>query len=191
MRRRAEAVDADEPSLSRKTQGAITDESGAHQRRQKGGIGIGVELKAIARVGRAILGIAASEVVAGEGGEVAEVFLLIKTIAAGSACGTKPGNTHPHAGLEPIDASTPSHHVPYDLMAGNERQFRMLEVAVDNMQVRTADPARLDPDEDLSRTGFWVGNHLKVQSLSRSMKNHRFHGAHQIRIIVVGGQFNC
>jgi hypothetical protein len=62
-----------------------------------------------------------------------------------------------------------------DLMPWHEWQFRMLQFAVDDMEIRPAHRASLDFEPYLAWPGDRVGALDQDQLCSRSFQDHRFH----------------
>ena len=62
-------------------------------------------------------------------------------------------------------------------MPGNERQFRIRQFAIDDVQVSTTNRAGADPDQNLA--GLWrrTWNLGQPKRLSRPVENHRAHEA--------------
>ena len=66
--------------------------------------------------------------------------------------------------------------IDYDLVSGNERKLRMLELSVHHVQVGAAHATRRDSDRDLSRSGPGGRQIAKLQGASRGFQHHRPHG---------------
>ncbi len=60
-------------------------------------------------------------------------------------------------------------HNADNLVAGHDRQFRIGQVAVDHMQIGTANRAGLDPHQNLSRSGTRQRPFLQPERLSGGM----------------------
>ena len=103
--------------------------------------------EAEALVGDAQLREAAVEVVAGEAGPVAEVLLPALAVRADTARPAEPGDADSGTRRE---ASGALEHLADDLVTGHEWQLRMRELAVEDVQVGTADAAREHPQERLA-----------------------------------------
>ena len=84
MGRRAEAIDAEARRVAGHLQRAVADQPGAQQRRCFGVAVAFRQMEAVARVGDRVRGVAAVDLVAGEAGAVAEIFLPVAAIGAGA-----------------------------------------------------------------------------------------------------------
>ncbi len=60
-------------------------------------------------------------------------------------------------------------------MAGDERQLRVGQLAVDDVQVGAADPACEHPEQDLARPRLGDLQILEPQRLARRVQHHRPH----------------
>ena len=148
----AETVEPEPPALARHHQRAPADQARAQQRRAcSASPPCLAERKHIAGVGDGLRGVAAVAGVAGEQRVVAEVFLTAAAIGAGAVGDSRATARRParrdearHARAERVDPAD-------DLMAGNERQLRARQFAVDHVQVGAADAAGRDAHPDLAR----------------------------------------
>ena len=144
VRRRAEAVEAEPLAVAREPQRAVADQPRAQQgRRLLVGVALG-DREAEALVGDGVLGVAAVEVVAGEPGRVAEVLAAAAAVAARSVRPAEPRDAEPPPVLRLGD----------DLVAGHERQLRTRQLAVDDVQVRTAYAAGTHAQHHLTGSGL-------------------------------------
>ena len=105
------------------------------------------------RVGHGELGVAPVERVAGEAGPVAQVLPVRSAEAALAARPAQPGNADPVAGREPVDRVADGLDRAHDLVAQDERQRRVGELAVQHVQVGAAHGAGAHADEHLSGSG--------------------------------------
>src|SRR4029453_15296846 len=96
--------------------------------------------KAVPRIGQRLLGEAAVDGVAREAGPVAEVLAAAGAEAAPPAGPAEPGNAHPLAWGEAGDTAAKLQHRPDDLVAEDQRELGLGELAADDMQVGAADP---------------------------------------------------
>ena len=87
----------------------------------------------------------------------------------------EPGNADPVADREPADALAQCVNDTDDLVARDERQLRIGEIAVNHVQVGPADGAGFDPQSDLTRSRDRIGPILQDQLRPRSLKHHRAH----------------
>ena len=84
-----------------------------------------------------------------------------------------PSSMRAHAGAQAIDPAD-------DLVAGDDRQLGIWQLAVDDMEIRPADSTSFDPHADLTSLRRRVGKLLELQRASRSVKNHGAHRALRI-----------
>src|SRR6476620_12228050 len=98
-------------------------------------------MKAVARVGHRVGGVAAVDLVAGEEGVVAEIFLMVAAIGASAVGEAEPRHANAVASCEALHLGALSVDAPDDLMAEYKRQLRLRELAVDNVQIGAAHPA--------------------------------------------------
>src|SRR5439155_4588234 len=112
--------------------------------------------EAIALVGDDVFRISAVEVVTGEACSVAEVLAAARAVPARAV---RPP--------EPRDAESPAvvGH-PDDLMAGDERQLGMRQLAVDDVQIGAADPAGLHAQAYLARPRLGDGKVAQLERLA-------------------------
>ena len=81
------------------------------------------------------------------------------------------------AGPQRVDAAD-------DLVAGNDRQHRVGQVAVHHMQVGAADTAGRHPDTDLAGAGLPIGQLGPLQGRAESVQDHRLHA--RLRFVAPG-----
>jgi hypothetical protein len=60
-------------------------------------------------------------------------------------------------------------------VAGHERELRVRQLAVDDVEVGAADAARRHPQQDLPRLRLRHWNLLEPQRLASRVKHHRAH----------------
>ena len=108
------------PPLPRHPVGAIADEAGA-QKRSGLRIAEGLRnLEAVPVVGYGVFGVAAIPGIAGEKGCIAQVFLSLPAVRAGTAGPSEPGYPHPVADPETGDPLADLRDGPDDFMTENE-----------------------------------------------------------------------
>ena len=107
--------------------------------------------KAVPVVGDGVVRIAAVNGVAGEEGVVAEVFMPGFAGAAMAAGVAQPGYADPVPGAERDCRAACLDDGADDLMAGDEGQLRMGQLAVHHVKVGTADAAGVDAHQYLVR----------------------------------------
>ena len=189
--RRAEAVEAEPLRVAGQPQRSVPDQPGAEERRR---LDIGVarrDPEAVAGIRDRELGVAAVELVAGEERPVAEV------LAAPSGSTRHSPHVQPSHGTptrSPGSTSAPRTDrlgPTDDLVARDERQLRLGQLAVDDVEVGPAHAAGSDPEQHLARAGNRVRQPGRAQSAARFVEHHRAHvgtvGAGYIRPLRLGG----
>jgi hypothetical protein len=175
--RRAEAVEAQSFGVAGQDQRAVADEARAEEGSGgKVGIALG-DGKAEALAGDRVLGEAAIAVVAGETSPITEVLAPGAAGAAVATCPAEPGHAHSAADGEARHAGTIRHHRSHDLVAEDEGQLGVGQLAVDDVKVRAAHAAGRDAQQDLARPGLGKGTLLQPQRAGRRLQDH---GAHEL-----------
>src|SRR5207248_6770479 len=149
-------------------------EPGAQERR---GLGVGVavgERKAVALVGDGHPGVATVDLVTREARTVAEVLAARPAMLAGAARPAQPRNSDPRSFRE---SRASGFYDPNDFVAEHERQLRIRQLAVQDMQICPAHAAGADAQEHLP--GLWNGIRqlAPLQWTSRLDQHHRSHAA--------------
>src|SRR5262249_47518315 len=103
-----------------------------------------------------VLGVTTVELVAGEARPLTEVLPPAAAVAAGAAGPAQPGHADALAHREAIHPLALLHHPADDLLAQDQGEFRLSQVAVEHMQVGAADAAGMDAQEEL--LGAWPGH---------------------------------
>ena len=153
VRGRAEAVEGQFHRVARHAQGAVADQARAEERR---GLEIGVTLgnrETEAVVRRGVLGEAPVQLVARETRPVTKILAFrpaVATLAAGPA---EPRHPDPVSCAEARDVPPHRRDPAHDLVAGDQGQHRLGQLAFDHVEVRAADPAGQNPQEHLVRPG--------------------------------------
>ena len=111
--------------------------------------------------------------VAREAGPLAEVLATGRAVAAVAVRPPEPGDAEPLAGRD-VGSD--------DLVPEHERELRIGELAVEDVQVGTADAAGLDAQEHLARRGLGVGKVAEPERPAGRVEDHRLH-----RTIVAAG----
>src|ERR1700722_8481910 len=174
--RRAETVNSDSFSCTGEPERTVADEPGAEQRRCRDIVEFRRNREAIALVGDGQLRIAAIDLVAGEAGAVAQVFVAAAAVVAHPASPAEPWHADAVANVEAINLGALFHDRTDDLVAGNEWQFRMLQLAVDDVKVGAADRAGLDRDQHLARRRLrrrQFGHPQRVTRCDQDLGTHR------------------
>ena len=144
VRRGAEAVEAEPLRVAREPQRAVADQPGAEQRRRLH-VGVAVrDREAEALVGDRVLRVAAVEVVAGEARAVAEVLAARAAVAARRRRSSR-------ATARRARSAAARRPLADDLVAGHERQLRVRQLAVDDVQIGAAHAAGVDAHQHLPR----------------------------------------
>jgi hypothetical protein len=173
--RRAEAIEAEALRVPGEAQRPVPDHPGAEQRRDLL-VRMGLRKReGEALVGARQLGVAAVAVVPGEAGAVAEVLPPGQAIAAGAVRPAEPGNADPIALLEALRILSTTHDGADDLVPQDQRQLRLGQLAVHDVQVGAADAAGSDLDQDLARARLGVRDVRRAQRLTGAVEHHRSH----------------
>ncbi len=159
----AEPVEAEPFRATGETQRSVADQAGAKKRRRLEVAEAGRQRQAEALVGDRPLGVPAVAVVAGEARTVTEVLAAAQAVAALAARPAEPGNTEAPSVLGLAD----------DLVAGDERQLRLRQLAVHDEQVGAADAARADAEQQLPRRGFGPRELSRDERRARRFEHHR------------------
>ena len=144
VRRCAEAVQPEPLGVAGEPQRAIADQTGAEEGRAADREEVRRQRIAVALVRERVLGVAAVAVVTRELRAVAEVLLAGAAVAAVAVGPTEPRNA---------DATPFADDLADDLVADHERQLRPSQLAVDDVEIRPADTACLDANDELARSG--------------------------------------
>ena len=171
----AEPVDAQPLRVSSCAERAMTDESGAEQRRR---VAVGVsdrKREAVPRVRHGVLRVAPVHLIAGEPRTVAEVLPAGPAVAARPAGPRQPGHTHPVPRGEPVRAGAALRDLAHDLVPRDERQLRVRELTVDHVEIGSADAAGPHAQQHLPGSG--PGNRCRgpAQVPARSVEQHGQH----------------
>jgi hypothetical protein len=87
----------------------------------------------------------------------------------------EPRNADALTHAQPFDAC-PDHIDPADdLVARDDRHFRIGQFAIDDMQVRAADAAGGNLDSNLTRPGLPIGEIGPFKSSPKLLQHHRLH----------------
>ena len=165
VRRGAETVEAKPLGVAGHSQRPVADQAGAEQRRDlEIGVAVG-KREAEALVGDGELRVAAVDVVAGEARSIAQVLAAAPAVAAHAAGPAEPGHADPAAVFRQAD----------DLVTGDERQLRVTELAVDDVEVRSTNTARPNLENQLARAGNGTVDLGEHERRSRGLEHHRSH----------------
>src|SRR5438093_1047538 len=109
----------------------------------------------------------------GSGGEASLAPGPAKT--ACPAAPPQPWHSHPLVRRESLDARAGRYHGADDLVAQHERQLRVRELAVGDMEIGAAHAARLHGEQDLARTGLGAREVSGAEGLARGVDEHGTH----------------
>src|SRR6185436_7365667 len=171
----AEAVEPEALAFSRQPERAVADQPGAEQRRGvviRKAIG---DREAEALVRHGALGIAAIDVIAGELRVLAQVLAARAAVTAGAVGAAEPGDAYPVTGRKAVGARPRFEDRSDDLVPEDQRQLRLVQLSVEDVQVRAADAAHRDVDQDLAVGGRRLRELTLRQRLTRSLEHHRAH----------------
>ena len=161
----AEAVEPEPFGVAGQAERAVADEPGAEERRGLQVVVLLRDREAVALVGHDPLRVAAVEVVAREAGRLAEVLAAREAVAADAVRPAEPRHAETAPVLCPAD----------DLVAEDERELRVRQLAVDHVEVGAADAAGRHAQQDLARLRLRFRNLLESQRLAGRVKHHRAH----------------
>ena len=129
----------------RHLQRAPADEPGAEQRRERRGIAALGQRETVGSVGDRMGGVAAVARIAGEERIVAKIFARAHAIGAMPAGMAEPGHADARVRAQkPVTPAPDRVDAADDFMAGNDRELRLCQLAVDDMEIGAADAAGLD-----------------------------------------------
>ena len=151
----AESVDAESFRVTSLSIRTIAEHSGTEQWCYFNIVVVIRQTKTVSRVGNGELGIPAVDVVTGKLGAVAKILVVRSTISAIAIGPAKPRNADPIADFELlivdcrllIDRLCDLLDASDNLMAENERQFRIVELAVNDVKIGPANCAGIDRNE--------------------------------------------
>ncbi len=175
----AETVDAEGARFAGEAQRAVADQPGAQQRRGVRVVEADGQGEGVRGVGEHQPGVAAVARVAVELRRVAQVLApggAMKAVAAG---GAEPGHADAVAGAEALDAGADRGDAADHLVAEDQRQLRLGQVAVGHVQVGAANAAGGDLDQHLAGGGIAEVEAAREQRPARSVEHHRRGGAHR------------
>ena len=175
MRRSPKAVESQNVRVARHAKRSVADQSGAEQRRKPIGFSVLREGEAVAGFGDGVIGVPALDLVAGKARVIAEIFASGMAKTAVAARMPKPGNADPLPDLQVANILAERRDPSHDFMAGNDRQIRFGQFAVDHVQVRPADTACLNGNQNLVPPWRRDGQLLQAQRLTGMPEHHGLH----------------
>ena len=108
---------------------------------------------------------------------VAEIFVAADAGAAALAGVAEPGHADALADLEAADAGAETIDPSDDFMAGNDRDARVGQFAVDDMEIGAADAAGRDFQADFAGAGQGIGTLRPFERRADPVENHGMHQA--------------
>ena len=129
-------------------------------------------------VGNGELGETAVEVVAREARPITEVLEPGRAVRAFAAGPAEPWDADTVAGCDRLDRRSGLDHFTDDLVSGDERQLRLGELPVDDVEVGAAHAAGADANENVARPRLGDGDGRSPEFLVRSVQDHRAHRGH-------------
>ena len=106
---------------------------------------------------------------------VAEVLAAAAAVAALAVGPAEPGDPDPVARHETLGLLPRRAHGADDLVPHHQRQLRLGEVAVEDVEVGAADAAGMNRDLDLAGTGSGLGQLSQPERLPLPLEDHRSH----------------
>jgi hypothetical protein len=88
---------------------------------------------------------------------IAQIFLLTPAIRTATAGVAKPRNANPLPDAEALDTRPDRIDAADDFMAGDDRQDRIGQLTIDDVQIRAADAAGRDIHPDLAGARLPIG----------------------------------
>src|SRR6185312_2748169 len=105
--------------------------------------------EAVPMIGNRVLGVPASDLVPGEAHVIAEVLLPGLAVPASTVCPPEPRNATAFTERYTAHIGTDGLHRADDLVAGNDRVFRIGKFAVEDVEISPTDTARPDAEKHL------------------------------------------
>ena len=155
--RSAESVNAQPFCIAGFDQRAIANQTGAEQRRSAG---VGIKLRqreTETLVRQHEFRVAPVQRIAGEAGLLTKVLATGTAKAAVATRPAQPRNTDARADFKPFRSFAALDDFTDDFVARDKREFRLSQLAIDDMQVGPTDGAGANADQDLAdaRFGRW------------------------------------
>ena len=171
----AETVNAEAMRVASFAIGAVAEHAGAQKRRRLDIVVFVRQMKTKSRVRNGELGVTPINSVAGKLRAVAKVFALRSTISAFPVRPAQPRNANSVTGGKSLDVLAYLFDASNDLMPGDERQFRIRQLAIDNVKVGAANGTSSNTNEQLSRAQFRFWRVTRAKRLPWFFENHRAH----------------
>ena len=133
--RAAKTVNAETSRVTRLSQRPITDQARAEKRCRRDIVERVRNRKAKAGISHRELGVAAINCVTSEPREIAEILAVRPAVFALAASPAEPRNADAFADAKTIDALADPLDMPDDLVSENQRQFRIRQFAIDDVEI--------------------------------------------------------
>ena len=171
----AKSINAKTPRIASLPKRAIPNQPGTEER--SGGDIIKRLGKAVAKISicEGEFSIAAIQRVACEASVLAEIFTIRSAISALAAGRSQPRNSDAIAKLELLNSLAKPLNPTDDFMAGNQGKLCIGQLAIDNMQIGSADSTRSDTHEHFAWTRISYRHRTSDQRPARSLQDHRVH----------------
>jgi hypothetical protein len=143
-------------------------------------------------VGQGVFAIAAIDLISGEARPLAQILAAAATVRTFTTSPAEPRYADSFPEVHTLDPASDCRYRSDDLVTRNERQFRLCELPIENMEIRTADAARVNANQHL--TGAWlrtVDAIIQPQWHAGGIKHHRAHGEPSPRIGLTSHQKLC
>src|SRR5262249_18697039 len=155
---RAKSIDSQPPRVAAHSQRAVSDQSGAHQRR---GCDIQINVRnreAIILIGANELRVTAVERVPSEFRIEAKVLAPQPAVLANAASMPQPWHANSRANRKSLRASAGCHDASNDFVPWNERQSWVGQLAINNVQIGAAYRTSSNLDQHLTLGGHGLRN---------------------------------
>src|SRR3982074_2211310 len=172
---RSETVNAKPARIAGFAIRPIAEKAGAKERREIDIVILIGKIKGISRIRGDELGVAAVDRVTGKARVIAKILAIRSTITAFAIGPAEPGNANAIANRKFFDVAAELCDATDNLVPEDQRQFRIRQFAIDDMQIGAANRAGGNAHKQLAsrRLGLW--NIAQSQRNLRPIQNHRAH----------------
>src|SRR5206468_7138358 len=177
VRRGAEAVEPEPRRIPGGDERPVPYQAGAQEGRRPEIVVAVRDWEAKPRIGDRVLGVPAVDEVAGEARAITQVLATGAAVAAFTAGPAQPRDADALPPREPVHARADALDRADDLVAQDERQLGMRQLAVEHMQVGAAHATCLHGDKHLARAGLGGrgGAGAEPKGPTRRVEQHRSH----------------
>jgi hypothetical protein len=175
VRGRSKSIQSNAARIAGFAETSIADQARAEERRESFRRIIGQQRKTKALIRDRVLGISSVERISGEARFRTQILPPCPAIIAYSTRPAQPGYTHAVAWPEATGIRARADNLSHNLVAGNQRQLRVLQFSVDEVEIRPANRTRLDSHEDLPASGLWHRHLFFIQATFRAIQYHCDH----------------